>query len=223
MRAKIPPSVRPTPIQPITDCPRCRCPACRTSDLTAATAGATSRSDTPAPQGSRASAPHRRAVERDGRSLMGEWLVWLVVHRDRRPSLVEDQLVTVTAQALMEVGTCTAALTNAFVARLPVACIPSLSRLIFTKMLFLTAGLFHRSSSHHCTWLVHSALTHRRQYPQSDGGFRFRGGPEVPSPPSPTHLDLAGVEAEATIGEHGQPVSGASGTATGDPTPDPTT
>lgn len=153
-------AVRAIPVLPITDCQGCRGLACRTGDHNAVAASGTSRSATPALLGSRASAPPGRAVKWDGRGLMRRSLALLVVHRDCCPSLVEREPVTLAAQALMEVGTCTAILTGAFVVRLPVISLISLSRLVLSRTLFPAVRLSHRSSSHHRTLLVHPGLAH---------------------------------------------------------------
>lgn len=132
----------------------------QTSDYNAITARGTSRSGMPALLGSRASAPPGRAVKWDGRGLMRRSLALLAVHRDCCPSLVERQSVTLPAQALMKVSTCTTILTDAFVLRRPVVSFIPLSRLILSRTLFPAVRLSHRSSFHHRTSLVRSGLAH---------------------------------------------------------------
>jgi hypothetical protein len=126
-------------------------------------------------------------VKWNGRGLMRRSLALLAVHRDCCPSLVERQSVTLPAQALMKVGTCTTILTDAFVLGRPVVSFIPLSRLNLSRTLFPAVRLSHRSSSHHCTSLVRSGLAHDAfiSNPTADAAPE---GPEVPRPQSASHL-----------------------------------
>jgi len=73
------------------------------------------------------------------------------LHESPRPSLVERELVTVAAQALMKVGIHAAIRTDSFMVRITVASLSPFPRPALSDILFPSFRLFHQSSPHRCT------------------------------------------------------------------------